>query len=289
MKIGITGASGFIGHSLVPFLTTQGHTVIPIERPRDWDPEKKSINLDKFEGLDAVINLSGESIMGLWTEAKKARILKSRVDSTSFLSESLSKLKNKPKVLINASAIGFYGDRGDETLTEKSTSGNNFLAEVCVKWENATKAATDAGIRVVNLRTGLVLSKKGGALKSMLIPFKLGLGGVIGSGNQYWSYISLDDLLAIILHALVTPSIHGPLNAVAPDPVTNETFTKTLGKVLNRPTILPLPTFLVKLLFGQMGNECFLASERVEPAVLFSTNFSHQHDNLEDVLRSILD
>jgi uncharacterized protein (TIGR01777 family) len=289
MKVGITGASGFIGQSLIPFLTTQGHTVIPFERPRDWDPEKKIINLEKFEGLDAVINLAGESIMGLWSEAKKSRILKSRVDSSAFLSESLAKLKNKPKVLINASAIGFYGDRGDETLTEKSTAGNNFLSEVCVKWENATKAATDAEIRVVNLRTGLVLSKKGGALKSMLIPFKLGLGGVIGSGNQYWSYISLDDHLAIILHALVTPSIHGPLNAVAPDPVTNETFTKTLGKVLNRPTVLPLPTFLVNLIFGQMGKECFLASERVEPAVLFSTNFSHKHDNLEDALRTILD
>ena len=277
MKILITGSTGFIGSAVVSFLTAGGHQVSRLVRSKgtkfqgtepaiSWNPEEGLLDLGSLEGFDAVVHLAGENIAsGRWTPPRKAQILESRSKGTRLLSVSLSKLARPPKVFISASAIGYYGNRGEEWLNEQSTRGSDFLATVCHEWEQATTAAFDAGIRVVNLRIGMVLSSAGGALKRMLTPFRMGAGGIIGSGRQFMSWISLDELLGVIQHVLVTDQLKGPVNAVSPNPVTNREFTKTLGRVLSRPTVFPLPAFAAKLAFGEMAEALLLSSQRVAP------------------------
>jgi uncharacterized protein (TIGR01777 family) len=237
---------------------------------------------------DVVINLAGEKIAGRWNKRKKAAIRNSRVNGTSILAQALATLDPKPKVFIAASAIGFYGDRGNEVLLENSAPGHNFLAKVCQEWEAATKPASQAGIRVVNVRTGIVLSKKGGALKQMLLPFRLGLGGVIGNGKQYFSWITLEDIVRIYLYAMEHKELSGPINAVAPHPVTNKQFTKALGRALFRPTILPLPASTARLVFGELADEGLLASERVQPGILDGAGFQFTQTEILPALRSVL-
>jgi uncharacterized protein (TIGR01777 family) len=254
-----------------------------------WDPAARSIATPGLEGLDAVVHLAGESIAsGRWTAEKKARIRNSRVQGTQVLCEAFGQLARPPQVLVSASAIGYYGDRGTTVLREESRPGSDFLAEVCRAWEAATAPAVQRGIRVVLLRFGVVLSANGGALAKMLLPFKLGLGGVIGSGQQYMSWIALDDVIGAIQHALSTESLHGPANAVAPHPVTNREFTKTLGRVLRRPTLVPLPAFAARLAFGEMADALLLASQRVEPGRLLQSGYVFRYPELENALRHLL-
>ncbi|MFQ5823748.1 MAG: TIGR01777 family oxidoreductase [bacterium] len=297
MNIVVTGSTGLIGSELVPFLTTGGHPVKRLVRSKPkpeedgihWDSGVDSLDSAKLEGLDAVVHLAGESIAeGRWTDEKKARIRESRVKGTRLISETLAKLKKPPKVLVCASAIGYYGDRGEEILKETSAAGSGFLSEVCRKWEAATEPATQKGIRVGYIRFGVVLSPKGGALAKMLFPFKMGVGGIIGNGQQYMSWISVDDAVGAIYHAITTDTLKGPINAVAPNPVTNREFTQTLGRVLVRPTIFPMPALAARLVFGEMANELLLASTRVEPAKLLSSGYKFRHPELEGALRHLL-
>lgn len=297
MKVLVSGASGLIGSALVPFLTTGGHTVTRLVRaqPRpeaaavQWDPLAGRVELASLEGMDAVVHLAGENIAaGRWTPERKARIRESRVRGTTTLCDALAQLSQPPQVLVSASAIGYYGDRGEEVLREDSAPGTGFLAEVCRAWEDATASAVQKGIRVVQLRIGVVLSPTGGALARMLTPFKLGAGGIIGSGKQYMSWIGIDDLVGAIAHALTTDTLHGPVNAVAPRPVTNAEFTQTLGRVLRRPTWLPMPAFAARLAFGEMADALLLASARVEPARLLASGYAFRHPDLEAALRHLL-
>ncbi len=289
MKILITGSRGLVGSALIPFLTESGHQVTRLNRPAHWDPEKGTIDRTVLDGMHAVIHLAGENIAsGRWTAARKERIRNSRVQGTKLLSEALAGLERRPKVLISASATGYYGDRGSEFLREESAPGAGFLADVCRQWEAATDAATRGGIRVAHLRLGLVLSANGGALEKMLLPFKLGVGGKIGSGHQFWSWIAMDDLCAAILHAIEADGLHGPVNAVSPAPATNLEFTKTLGRVLSRPTILPMPAFVARLALGEMADSLLLASARVEPAKLIASRFGFRYRELEAALRFVL-
>jgi uncharacterized protein (TIGR01777 family) len=298
MKVLITGSTGLVGSALCQSLVRSGHEIARLvrESPRSrqpeifWDPARGTIETEKLEGFDAVVHLAGENIAGgRWTEKQKARILNSRVQGTQLLAESLAKLKAKPKVFVAASAIGYYGDRGEEVLDENSGPGKDmFLVDVCQAWEAATLPASTAGIRVVNLRLGVVLSADGGALAKMLLPFKLGAGGVLGSGKQYMSWIALDDVLGVLTHALQNNELSGPVNAVAPHPVSNYQFTKTLGKVLKRPTILPMPAFAARLVFGQMADELLLASARVVPKKLEEAAYRFQYPELEGALRHVL-
>ncbi|MBI3300786.1 MAG: TIGR01777 family protein [Deltaproteobacteria bacterium] len=297
MKILVTGASGLVGSALVPFLTTGGHAVTRLVRsqPRTgaaevrWDPEAGILDTASLAGVDAVVHLAGENIAaGRWTAERKARIRDSRVKGTKTLCETLARLAQPPTVLVSASATGYYGDRGEELLREESASGSGFLAEVCRAWEAATEPAVQKGIRVVLLRIGIVLSPAGGALAKMLLPFKMGVGGVIGSGEQYMSWIGLDDVVGAIHHALMADTLRGPVNAVAPDAVTNREFTKTLGWVLGRPTVFPLPVFAARLAFGEIADELLLASTRVEPARLAATEYQFRHPDLEGALRYLL-
>jgi len=251
-----------------------------------WDPESGALDSSALAGVDAVVHLAGESVAGgRWTEAKKRRIRSSRVDGTRGLAASLARLERPPRVLVSASAVGYYGDRGAELLREGSAPGTGFLAEVCQEWETATEPAARARIRVVRLRIGMVVSRRGGALAAMLTPFRLGAGGPVGGGAQWVSWIAIDDLVAAILHALDTASLAGAVNAVAPEPVQNRELARTLGRVLGRPALLPLPAFAARLLLGQMADELLLASARVEPARLQATGFAFRHPTLEDALR----
>jgi uncharacterized protein (TIGR01777 family) len=298
--VAITGATGFIGSQLVPFLTTGGHRAICLSRsgsrkhsavgePGTWNPATGEITGPSDTSPDAIVHLAGESIAsGRWNEQRKKAIRDSRVDATRKLCEHLARQRVKPQVLVCASAIGFYGSRGDEVLTEESSQGNSFLADVCQEWEAATKPASEAGIRVVNLRFGVILSPKGGALANMLTPFRLGGGGVIGSGTQYWSWIAIDDVIGAIHHAIFTDSLSGPVNCTAPNPVTNREFTKTLGKVLQRPTVFPLPAFAARLMLGEMADELLLASARVMPNRLLATGYRFRFTELEPALRHLL-
>ncbi len=295
MKILMSGASGLIGAALNAFLTTGGHTVTSLVRrpPRPgareivWDPRHGTPDLASLEGFDAVIHLAGENLVGRWTPEKRARIRDSRVVGTTTLCEALARLSAPPKVLVSASAVGYYGNRGDEVLTEESPAGQGFLAGVCQAWEEATSAVPQH-VRVVHSRTGIVLSPTGGALGQMLIPFRLGLGGVIGSGEQYVSWVTLDDVLGAIHHALLTESLSGPINVTAPHPVTNRELTTTLGKVLGRPTMLPLPAGAARMAFGEMADELLLSSARVEPQQLQHSHYPFRHPDLDVALRYIL-
>ncbi|PIQ29226.1 TIGR01777 family protein [bacterium (Candidatus Blackallbacteria) CG17_big_fil_post_rev_8_21_14_2_50_48_46] len=296
MKILVSGASGLIGSALIPNLTAGGHEVLRLVRRRSenpstvyWNPVKGEIDQEALEGLDAVIHLAGESIAdGRWSEAKKQSILKSRVEGTLLVAEALARLKKPPECMISASAIGYYGDRGEEELCEDSPPGDDFLAEVCQKWEDSCEPARQAGIRVVNPRIGIVLSCKGGALEKMLMPFQLGLGGVLGNGHQYLSWVAIDDVLAAFLHILATPSIQGPINLVAPEPLTNSEFTRTLGKILLRPTILPVPAFSLRALMGEMADSLLLSSAFVSSEALMNTGFRFQYPDIVSALRHVL-
>ncbi len=297
MIIAITGSTGLVGQALTQALQADGHTVRPVVRHKrgdqpdaiPWDPAAGTIDAAGFHGVNAVVHLAGESIASRrWTASVKKEILDSRVRGTTLLCQTLAGLTDKPSTLVSASAIGYYGNRGDEQLIESSPPGTGFLADVCQQWETATQSARDANIRVVNLRIGVVLDRKGGALATMLTPFKLGLGGVIGSGQQYFSWIALDDLVRAIQFALEAAALCGPVNATAPHPVTNRKFTKTLGRVLGRPTIFPMPAFAARLAFGEMADEMLLGGARVEPAALQSAGFEFDHATLEPALRTIL-
>ncbi|MGA8432148.1 MAG: TIGR01777 family oxidoreductase [Candidatus Sulfotelmatobacter sp.] len=297
-RVLVSGASGLIGSSLVPAVKAGGAQVVRLERSAitrkngpdeeervTWDPSNP-LAPETVSGFDGVIHLAGESIMGRWTEAKKTKIRNSRVTSTMNLARALALAQDKPNVFICASAIGYYGNRGDEILREESTAGAGFLPEVCRQWEAATKASYDAGIRTVNLRTGVVLSVKGGALKAMLTPFKLGLGGRVGDGRQWMSWIDLEDMVGAILHILKTDLLQGPVNMVAPRPVRNADFTKTLASVLSRPAIFPMPAFAAKLAFGEMADELLLGSQRVEPTKLTSSGYPFRFRELKASLEN---
>ncbi|MEX1012419.1 MAG: TIGR01777 family oxidoreductase [Waddliaceae bacterium] len=298
MKVLILGSSGLVGTALVSYLNSKGNEVIRGTRDSNavdsdmiyWDPKQGEFNLDVFEGYDAVINLAGESIgSGSWSEEKKKKIKESRVLGTQILAQCLSHLKNPPKVLINASAVGYYGSRGDTILTEESAPGSGFLSDVCQEWEAATTKARESGIRVVCMRFGMVLSQSGGVLGQMLPVFKAGLGGVIGPGNQYMSFVAIDDLVKMIQFVMEKEAIEGPVNAVAEEAVTNQVFTKTLGNVLSRPTFIPLPAFAARLMLGkEKAEELTLASQRVEPTVLQRHGYTFQYPKLSDALNYLL-
>lgn len=296
MKILITGSTGLVGSELSSLLNRNKHQIIRLVRSKNqenkssvyWDYEKKNINIDRIQGADCVIHLAGENISARrWTKKHKQNILNSRILSTHFLIDSLLKLEKKPESFICASAIGYYGDRGDVILTEQSEKGLGFLPEVCNEWEKSTNEAKEAGMRVVNLRFGVINSVKGGALKKMLLPFKLGIGGKIGSGEQYISWISLEDAVRVMEFCINTNEINGPVNVVAPNPVTNKKLTQLIGEYLNRPTIFPLPAFAAKLVLGKMAEELLLASTRVAPTVLQKNGFEFIHPTLDKYFNMI--
>jgi len=293
-KILVSGSSGLIGSALLPALKASGYDVVCLGRGQSgdsrigWDPARP-LAPELVSGFDAVIHVAGESIASRWTESKKKAIRDSRVLGTRHLAEALAWTASPPRVLISASAIGFYGDRDDEILREDSASGGSgFLPEVCREWEAAAGPAVQAGIRTAFLRTGIVLSADGGALKQMLPPFRMGLGGKIGSGRQWMSWIDLHDEIGAIRHILTNESLRGPVNSVSPHPVSNAEFTKTLASVLSRPAIFPMPAFAARLVFGQMGDELLLESQRVEPAKLLASSFVFQQPDLRGALQDIL-
>lgn len=296
LDVAITGASGLIGGALTPFLTTGGHTVTPVVRRNPgpdnifWKPSQGEIDAAGFEGKDVVIHLAGAGVADeRWTPARKQMLMDSRKLGTRLLSETLAGLDKKPRVLLSASAIGYYGDRGDEVLNEHSTVGDNYLAEICRVWEEETRAAEEAGIRVVHMRIGLVLDPSGGVLGKMLTPFKMGAGGKLGSGKQFMSWISIDDILGAMLHCIHTPELSGPVNFVGPDPMTNIAFTKTLGKVLSRPTFMAVPEFALKTAFGaELTREALLASQRVLPQRLQDSGYEFLHPELPGALKFLL-
>ena len=275
-------------------LTAAGHQVAPLVRDKVkagvyWDPQAGVIDQPALEGFDAVVNLAGENIAAhRWTAAQKSRIRESRIRGTKLLSEAISRIERRPAVFLSASAIGYYGDRGNEVLREDSAPGTDFLADVCRQWEAATEIASRKGIRTVHARTGIVLSSRGGALAKMMLPFKMGVGGQIGSGKQYMSWITIDDLARAFVHCLEASNLHGPVNMVSPSPVTNAEFTKILGRVLTRPTVFPLPAFAARIALGEMADALLLSSARVEPTKLLSTRFGFLHRNLEEGLRAVI-
>lgn len=295
MNVAVTGSSGLVGSTLVPMLTTGGHGVTKLVRSEAcesqvaWNPQADTFDASALDGVDAVVHLAGENIASArWSSKVKEKIRSSRVHGTRVLCEGIAKMSRPPKVLVCASAIGFYGDRGEEVLTEESATGAGFLAEVAQEWEAATKPAREAGIRVVHLRFGVILSPQGGALAKILPPFKFGIGGRIGDGRQYWSWISIDDAAGAIHHALMTNSLHGPVNVVAPSPVTNNEFTKTLGQVLGRPTIAPMPAFAARFALGEMADELLLASTRAEPQQLIASAYQFRQPTLKVALEHLL-
>lgn len=292
-KVLVSGVSGPIGAALLPALREHGYEITRLVRGAKagagqiaWDPSQP-LRPQTVSGFDGVIHLAGESIVGRWSAEKKRRIFDSRVQGTRHLAEALAEAPQRPQVLLAVSAIGYYGDRGDEVLTEESSNGKGFLAQVCREVEAAAQPAEEAGIRTVHLRIGVVLSHDGGALQKMLLPFRLGVGGNIGNGRQWWSWIDVQDLAAAILH-LMRGNLSGAVNIVAPAPVTNAEFTKTLAGVLHRPAILPMPAFAARLGFGEMANELLLASQRVQPAKLLASGFTFRHAELRAALEGIL-
>ncbi len=296
MKVIITGSTGLIGSALVRALLAEGHSVTRLVRRASdgaradgtsgvlWNPDAGTIDAAALEGHDAAVHLAGDPIAdGRWTDEKKRRIRESRTKGTRLIAETLAGLARKPEVLVSASGVGFYGSRGDEILREESASGEDFLSEVCREWEISTLPASEAGIRVVHTRIGVVLSRDGGALQKMLPPFKLGVGGRLGSGEQYMSWIDLEDLVRIIKFVIEHKSLRGPVNAVS-----NAEFTKTLGGVLGRPTLLTVPAFAARLAFGEMADSTVLVSQRAEPARLKEAGYEFAYTNLESSLRNIL-
>ena len=295
MHIAVTGSSGLIGSALVSQLTAAGHRTTrlvrrePAQGEITWDPKAGKLDVEALIGIEAVVHLAGEDIAAArWSAAQKERIRNSRAVGTRLLCEALARMGSPPRTLVSASAIGVYGDRGDEILDEDSAEGQGFLPEVVRDWEAATQPARRAGIRVVLNRFGIVLSPRGGALAKMLLPFRLGCGGVMGSGRQYWSWISLDDAVGAILRALTTDSLSGPVNAVSPHPVTNADFTKILGRMLSRPTIVRVPAFAARLVLGEMADALLLASARVYPRRLLEAGYAFRQPDLESALHHVL-
>jgi uncharacterized protein (TIGR01777 family) len=296
MHVAITGASGLLGSTLGPFLTTGGHRVTAVSRREQpgairWDPASGTIETSAFEELDAVVHLAGENIGARWTAARKRRIRQSRVQGTRLLAEALARLQRPPRVLVAASAMGIYGDRGEAVLSEDDVPAgppSDFFVELGREWEAAAEPARDAGIRVVHLRFGLVLSPAGGALGRMLPAFRAGVGGPLGSGRQWVSWISIDDAVGVVHHALLTDELSGPVNTAAPDPVTSRTFAATLGRVLHRPALVPAPAPALKLLFGEMAETALLAGQRLSPARLEASGYGFRHPRLEVALRHVL-
>lgn len=295
MKVAIAGASGLVGSELTAQLKALGHDVIPFTRQKGgsgiyWNPATQEIDGGKLADVDAIVNLAGENIAsGRWTKEKKQAIRDSRVQGTSLLAEAIASLPKKPKVLVNASAIGYYGSRGDEVLTETSGYGTDFLAKTCQAWEGAAQPAIDAGVRVVFARFGIILSKHGGALQKMLLPFQLGGGSPLGSGKQYMSWVSLQDVARAVIHCLQTDTLSGPVNVVADHPETNKGFSHTLGRVLCRPVIAPPPPdFVLRLALGEMADALLLSSTRVKPQKLLASGFQFSHPTLEEALRAAL-
>ena len=295
MNILVSGSTGFIGSSLVPYLVSSGHDVTRLvrrelgsEEPEvHWDPAAGPIESSALEGTDGVVHLAGESAVGRWTARKKARILESRTNGTRLLCQALGDLDPPPRALICASGLDFYGDRGDALVSEDTGPGSGFLAEVTAAWEAATKPATEAGIRVVRARLGMVVGNGGGALARMLPAFRLGLGGPFGGGRQHVSWLSLTDLVRVVHHVLVTDSLDGSVNVSTPMPVTNAEFAKTLGRVLSRPAVLPVPAFGLRLALGEMAG-MVLASVRLDPSKLVRSGFEFRYPKLEDALRAEL-
>jgi len=297
MKILVSGSHGLVGKALVHSLTTDSHEVVKLVRADrsfgnfeiEWHPNHGTIDAERLEGFDAVVHLAGESIAsGRWTDEKKRAIRDSRVKGTALLSETLSSLSRPPSVFVSASAIGYYGDRGDELLAENSAPGDQFLSSVCVEWENATRPASEKGIRTACARFGIILDQHGGALAKMLMPFRMGIGGRVGSGKQWMSWIALDDVVNGLKFVLADNTIEGPVNFVAPNPVTNAEFTKTLGRILSRPTLFPVPEFAARLAFGEMADALLLSSQRVDPGVLEDNGFLFNWPTLDAALRNIL-
>lgn len=295
LKIAVTGSSGLIGTNLIAFLKSGGHEVRRVVRSKPepgstdifWHQRQGEIEAEKLEGLDAVIHLAGENVFALrWTQQKKMRIYTSRVRGTALISRTLAGLKNPPRVFISASAVGYYGDRGDEVLTEQSEQAKSgFFPAVCREWEKATRFAAEAGIRTVRLRTGLGVTPRGGALGIMLPPFQVGLGGYIGSGEQYMSWVAMDDLLGAIYHTIHTETLEGPVNLVSPNPVRMKSFVRTLGRVLSRPAFFSVPSVLVKTAMGKAADEMLLLSTRVVPEKLQNSGYTFLYPELEDALR----
>ena len=297
MKIAITGSSGLIGSRLLQELERAGHAVTRIVRSDlesipsviPWNPDKGEIDAKGFEGIEAVIHLAGENIASRrWTAEQKLKIRDSRVNGTRLLSETIARLTEKPTVFVCASAIGFYGNRGQEIISEDSPPGQGFLADVCKDWESATRPAVEAGIRTVHLRIGVVLSPDGGALEKMLPPFRMGLGGKLGKGDQGMSWVVLDDVVGATLHVLKTETVSGPVNLVSPNPVSNLVFTKTLGSVLRRPTIFPVPSSVARVAFGEMADDLLLASTKVQPKRLQESDYEFRFPELDGALRHLL-
>ncbi len=296
LNIAISGASGLIGRTIIPFFTTGGHQVTRLVRKKTtssnqlfWDPLAGKLERSALGNTDVFINFSGESIgQGRWNKAKKRKIIESRIKTTALIAETIANLEKPPKVFLNASAIGYYGDQGDLTLTEDDGCGADFISEVCRDWEKAAAPAQKRGIRVVFLRIGVVVTPCGAALKKMMLPFKMGLGGKFGSGRQYISFIGIDDVIGAIYHIINNDALEGPVNIVAPKPVTNLEFTQTLGKVLKRPTLFAVPGIAVKTVFGEMGQEILLSGTRVEPQKLVESGYLFRNPDLEGVLRHLL-
>jgi uncharacterized protein (TIGR01777 family) len=297
MKVIISGASGLVGAALTESLRGDGHTVARLVRPGGaasagdirWDPASGFINLDAMEAADAVVNLNGASIGGgRWTPTRKKLLHTSRVDSTRFLVASLARLKQKPRVLLSASAIGYYGNRGDEIVTESSAGGTDFLAKLSQDWEAEALRAQTSGIRTVLQRFGIILSAKGGALTQMLTPFKLGIGGRLGSGKQWMSWVALDDVVGILRAALSNEQVSGPVNVVAPNPVQNSEFTRVLASVLHRPAIFPAPAFALRIALGEMADALLLSSQRVQAKGPPAVGYTFRYENLEPALHAIL-
>lgn len=298
MRILVSGASGLIGSALIPCLRAKGmEAAVLVRRPAEadgrdrihWNPDANLIDAHSLSGFDAVVHLAGENIAsGRWTPARKQRIYDSRVKGTALLAAALASCPAPPKAFLCSSAIGYYGDRGDEVLDETSMPGRGFLAETCIAWEDAGKMAVDAGIRTVHLRTGVVLSRDAGMLVRLLPPFRLGLGGPLGLGRAWMSWIALEDMVNVILHCMGEDGLRGPVNAVAPNPVTNLEFTRALARVLRRPAVFPVPPIVLRLAFGEMAKELLLSSTRVVPRRLEASGFTWRRPDMQGVLKSLL-
>ncbi len=298
LRIAISGASGLIGSALSDQLRSDGHTVLRMVRSKTsapdsvyWNILNAEIDTDALEGIDAIVHLAGEPVFAVrWTDEKKRRIMDSRVNGTRLIADAIKSLRSKPAVLVSASAIGIYGDRGSELLTEASEpDSDSFLAQVCKAWEYESQEVLDSGVRVVNPRIGLVLSPEGGILEKMLTPFKLGIGGRLGGKNQYASWITIDDIVGALYYSILSPTVSGPVNLTAPNPVTMDELTETLGKVLNRPSFFPIPSALVRLATGEVADEVLLASQRVLPEELLRRGYDFRFNNIEAGLKHLLD